>query len=361
MQQPLISLILPIYGVEEYLEECVQSVVGQTYQNLEIILVDDGSPDRCPQIVDEWAAKDPRIRAIHKENGGLSSARNAGMDCARGEYISFIDSDDWVEPTYCEKLYESIQLCNADMAVGRVMKVAEGIKQSLALTVTANIPYTGEQAAKPIVEQFIAAWGKLYKADMMRSLRFPLGRLAEDFPFQLSVLKECKTVVFCNEHLYNYRTRAGSIARSIKPHYLLDHILVLDEAYHTCSQHFPKEVSFCLKRLSALLYEFTAAKVYGQKTAEKNPEILEHALQTVGGFEQLLAQMETPLGTIFYTYNQFFSYLTKEEKQKLQKDYRRCFTFRDAGQYGRMFWIKYLPSYISLELMRKLNERRSAV
>lgn len=359
MKQPLISLILPVYGVEDYLEECIQSVVTQTYQNIEIILVDDGSKDRCPQIIDEWAARDARIRPVHKENGGLSSARNAGMELAKGEYITFIDSDDWVEPEYCEKLYETIRSCNADVAVGFVMRVKGEEKIPIILDVEPNIPYLVSKAIKSILERFVAAWGKLYKAELLQGVRFPEGRLAEDFPFQLAILKKSKTVGFCNAYLYNYRMREGSIARSIKPKYMLDHIQVLDEAYHLCAEHFPEEVPFCKRRLSALLYEFLAAKAYGQEIAEQNPGVLEHALQTVGGNQMLAEQIETPLGIIFYTYNQFYAYLTKEEKKKLQTDYRKQFSFRDARRYGRMFWIKYLPSYVSLGLMRRINEGRS--
>lgn len=104
MKKPLISVIVPIYNVESYLNRCVESIVNQTYQNLEIILVDDGSPDNCPQICDDWARKDSRIKVIHKENGGLSDARNAGMNIATGEYISFIDSDDYVALDFCETM-----------------------------------------------------------------------------------------------------------------------------------------------------------------------------------------------------------------------------------------------------------------
>ena len=96
--EELISVIIPVYKVEEYLDECVLSVIRQTYANLEIILVDDGSPDNCPRMCDEWATKDSRIKVIHKENGGLSDARNAGLDAAEGQYIAFIDSDDYIKP-----------------------------------------------------------------------------------------------------------------------------------------------------------------------------------------------------------------------------------------------------------------------
>ena len=104
MKSDLISVVVPVYKVEKYLDECVQSIVNQTHRNLEIILVDDGSPDRCPQLCDEWAEKDSRIRVIHQKNGGLSAARNAGLDVAKGDYIGFVDSDDYIAPDMYEQL-----------------------------------------------------------------------------------------------------------------------------------------------------------------------------------------------------------------------------------------------------------------
>ena len=113
---PLISVVIPVYKVEQYIHECVDSVIAQTYKNLDIILVDDGSPDSCPAICDEYAERDNRIRVIHKKNGGLSSARNAGIDIARGEYICFVDSDDYVSEIYVEQLYTTLKESGADMA-----------------------------------------------------------------------------------------------------------------------------------------------------------------------------------------------------------------------------------------------------
>ena len=114
--KPLVSIIVPIYKVEPYLRRCLDSIVNQTYTNLEIILVDDGSPDGCPQICDEYAAKDNRRVVIHKENGGLSDARNAGLDSCKGEYVSFVDSDDWVDEKYIEILLNLATKENADVA-----------------------------------------------------------------------------------------------------------------------------------------------------------------------------------------------------------------------------------------------------
>ena len=127
MQNPLVSIIVPIYKVEPYLRRCLDSIVNQTYTNLEIILVDDGSPDGCPQICDEYAAKDKRIIVIHKENGGLSSARNAGLKIASGAFISFVDSDDWVNDHYIETLYLAQNKFNADL----VIAVSETTKKDI--------------------------------------------------------------------------------------------------------------------------------------------------------------------------------------------------------------------------------------
>ena len=120
---PMISVIVPIYNVEKYLARCVDSIVNQTYKNLEIILVDDGSPDRCPQMCDDYAEKDSRIKVIHKKNGGLSDARNAGMAVATGEYISFIDSDDWIETSMFELLLNNIFQYDCEISCGGIMMV----------------------------------------------------------------------------------------------------------------------------------------------------------------------------------------------------------------------------------------------
>ena len=127
MTKALVSVIVPIFMVEEYLDECIQSIVGQTYSNLEIILVNDGSLDGCPQKCDEWARKDHRIRVIHKPNGGLSSARNAGLDIAKGEYIAFVDSDDYITPDYVEVMYN--RLCDDDsvgIVSGMIYRLKDG-------------------------------------------------------------------------------------------------------------------------------------------------------------------------------------------------------------------------------------------
>ena len=125
MEEDLITIVIPIYKVENYLDKCVKSVINQTYKNLEIILVDDGSPDNCPKKCDEYEKKDTRIKVIHKENGGLSDARNAGIDIAKGKYITFIDSDDYIDSDYVETYYNKIKNCNYDVVVGGYKRVVD--------------------------------------------------------------------------------------------------------------------------------------------------------------------------------------------------------------------------------------------
>ena len=128
----LVSIIVPVYKVEDYLSRCVKSLIKQTYRNIEIILVDDGSPDRCPELCDFWVEQDDRIRVIHKKNGGLSDARNAGVSIAKGEYIIFVDSDDWVDDTFVESLYLGAYNTHSDICECEIIKTDE-MKKSLFL------------------------------------------------------------------------------------------------------------------------------------------------------------------------------------------------------------------------------------
>ena len=212
MSCPLISIIVPIYKVEPYLRRCLDSIVNQTYTNLEIILVDDGSPDGCPQICDEYAAKDNRIVVIHKENGGLSDARNAGLDICKGEYISFVDSDDWVTPTYIEYLIKAIKDNNAELAVCNYTQT----KQSYILNIPNTSPpeyeiLTSTSAVKKLWSKdnvtFVTSWGKLYKASLFASIHFPNGKIHEDEYTTYKLLYLSKKTVFLNESHYFYYQR----------------------------------------------------------------------------------------------------------------------------------------------------------
>ena len=210
----LISVIVPVYNVEPYLDRCVQSVVGQTYTNLEIILVDDGSPDGCPTTCDVWAAKDSRIKVIHKENGGLSDARNAGMAAANGKYISFIDSDDWIAPEMLERLLKAIQEDKSDIAACTVEMVWEDDTPSHLLTVQTNRVLDRLEAQKALLGESLLkqpVWYKLYRNETIQGIPFEVGKYHEDVFWSYQAIGNAERVSVIDYIGYYYTQRAGSI------------------------------------------------------------------------------------------------------------------------------------------------------
>ena len=221
MSEPLISIIVPVYKVEPYLRRCLDSIVNQTYTNLEIILVDDGSPDKCPQICDEYAAKDKRITVIHKENGGLSDARNTGLDICKGDYISFVDSDDWIANIYIESLIHTILDNNADMAIVNFEKKNNALNSctSFPQIIKTEILEHVQAVEKlwPSEETaFVTAWGKLAKASLYKNIRFPKGYIHEDVYTSYKLLYFSQKTIFLDIPLYYYFQREGSIMSDLK-------------------------------------------------------------------------------------------------------------------------------------------------
>lgn len=214
-----ISIIVPVYNVELYLEKCIETLVNQTYRNLEIILVDDGSPDNCPQICDEWAKRDKRINVIHKENGGLSDARNAGLQISTGEYISFVDSDDLINRNYIWALYYSMQSNDAEIAA---CDVKEFYVDNEIDTNKMEIETVKEYMPGEALEQLISgvgvravAWNKMYKRVLLEKEFFPKGRFHEDEFFTYRIIDKAKKIVYVDSVLYYYRQRQGSIMTTV--------------------------------------------------------------------------------------------------------------------------------------------------
>lgn len=210
----LVSVIVPIYKVEAFLNKCIQSIVGQTYADLEIILVDDGSPDSCPRMCDDWAAKDRRIKVIHKENGGLSDARNAGLAIATGEYISFIDSDDWIEPDFLQVLLDAMGQTGADIADCATRLVSEDGKGLSVRGANEDETLDTVSALVRLVKEdrvYQTVWNKLYRRAVIGDIRFEKGKYNEDDYFTYQVFDRAKKVAVVAKPLYNYLQRAGSI------------------------------------------------------------------------------------------------------------------------------------------------------
>jgi glycosyltransferase involved in cell wall biosynthesis len=218
VENDLISVIVPVYKVEKYLEKCVDSIVRQTYHNIEIILVDDGSPDTCPQLCDEWEKRDSRIKVIHKENGGLSSARNAGLDIVKGAYIVFVDSDDYIADNMVERLYSALKEHNADMSLCGFTYIDESnqpVEDMNSKLHTSDEVISGREAVKLLLSKYnwyyTIAWCKLYRTELFQDIRFPVGKIHEDEFISHLIFDKCKKVSCISDRLYFYLQREDSI------------------------------------------------------------------------------------------------------------------------------------------------------
>lgn len=212
-----ISIIVPVYKVELYLEKCIDSILVQTFKDFELILVNDGSPDRCGEICDKYAKKDSRIKVIHKENGGQSSARNKGLDISKGEYIGFVDSDDWIEPEMYQILYDLIIFNNADVAVCDAKYITNLKIEQKEVEIEKRILESNEEVLKALFEEkylLWSPWNKLYKKNKIKDIRFLEGRIYEDVPFLIEYFNEVKKAVYINKKLYNYFALNTSTTRS---------------------------------------------------------------------------------------------------------------------------------------------------
>ena len=215
-REDLISVIVPVYNMEQYLERCINSIVDQTYRNLEIILVDDGSTDRSPRMCDEYAAKDGRIKVVHKVNGGLSDARNAGLQVATGTYIGYVDSDDWIEPQMYQRMYEACIEHQAQVAVCRYAKIyrdhvdREGKGQVTVFDREDILKiYLTDQ---PEYVVYNSVWSKLFAREVVEGVLFPVGKNSEDIMYTTKAFCKLEKAVYIDECFYDYvLDREGSI------------------------------------------------------------------------------------------------------------------------------------------------------
>ena len=244
MNQPMISVIVPVYNVEAYLPKCVDSILAQTYKTLEIILVEDGTKDSSGKICDEYAKKDSRIRVVHKENGGLSSARNAGMDIARGDYFGFVDSDDWIEPEFYETMLSAAQKHDADLVCCGRFDV-DGVTGEK----TVGLCHPKEEvisAMEMLGRVFVwdncdsAAWDKLYRRELFDEIRYPLGVYSEDVAIFYKLMEKANRVALVPKPMYNYLHRENSITTaklSEKTFHYPNHTAVI---YPYIREHHPE-------------------------------------------------------------------------------------------------------------------------
>lgn len=277
-KSPLITIIVPIYKVEEYLDRCIESIINQTYENLEVILVDDGSPDNCPKMCDKWAKKDKRIKVIHKENGGLSDARNRGIENANGKYISFIDSDDWIENNMISTLYKFLVETSSDISTCKLISRKEFIKSENKVEEKSNYKefsrneYLLKYFKIGSQETVYYACNKLFKSKLLSNNQFPVGLTSEDVLGTYKAILKADKIVEVDANLYNYFVNSNGITNSKFSIKDFDLIKIWDEVINIATKEDPDNLKYAIlnrQRIDYTLLMRMAIKVKHNTIEEK--------------------------------------------------------------------------------------------
>lgn len=302
---PLVSIVIPIYNVEKYLNECIQSVVNQTYENLEIILVDDGSPDNCPSICDEWAQKDSRIKVIHKKNGGLGYARNTGIDNATGDFIYFMDSDDFIDSKLVERCVDVLINDKSDIVLFGFSSVdVNGVKISDCIPSPSKNLFVNEEVRKIFLKHFlignrykkenwnlfISACMCMFSLDIIKknNFRFVSEReiISEDIFFLLGFYSYVKKVSIINSSFYNYRKNMQSLSNTFKKDRLEKNNIFYLKSLELCNElNYDEEISrlcvypYLRNHISALKMIVSSNLDKKQKFKEFKKAVLDDTLQ----------------------------------------------------------------------------------
>lgn len=312
---PTISVIVPVYKVEKYLDACVESIVNQTYKDLEIILVDDGSPDNCPAMCDAWAQKDTRIKVIHKKNGGLSSARNAGIAIAKGEYIGFVDSDDIINPAMYELLYNAIRSTDSDIVQCKCFRFYDFPLFSFPdKTQTTDIAsFANINAIKLLLQDKLfttTCWNDLTVSKIAKATLFEIGKINEDVLWTYRAFSKAEKISHINIPLYGYYQRANSIMNSAYTEKRFDALYALEQRAKEIREDFPALYPVALR-------SYAGSCMYHYQTLCRLPKTNEYE-----GFKKRLHKRfcDTDLKTvlsatelkykIWYTLFRFFPTLT---------------------------------------------------
>ncbi len=258
-KQSLISIIVPVYNVEKYLNRCIDSVLAQTFTDFELILVDDGSTDASGKICDEYSSKDSRIRVIHKQNGGLSDARNVGIEASIGDYLMFVDSDDWVAEDYVKLLYENLIATGADMSIcGLNGLMPSGEIEYISSTINKDESVDAVEVCHRMTLDagwhYICVVNKIFKRELFENIRFPKGKLHEDVFVAHHLFFKCNKISIIPMPLYFYRMREGSITHNK---------MTMDRAVN-CFEHEIDRYSFYKKNKILDLQKFYLKSIYSK-------------------------------------------------------------------------------------------------
>ena len=286
MAAPTISIIVPVYNVEKYLPRCIDSILAQTFRDFELILVDDGSPDNCPALCDAAAEKDPRVVVLHQKNGGLSAARNAGLEIARGEWVGFVDSDDYIAPEMYETLYHTaisrgggVQLVICSYTYvdeeDNTLPRESPIKQEKVLDRIEAMDLLGGDRSW----YYITAWNKLYAKKLFDTVRFPVGKLHEDEYVVHELFWQCEKIAIVPQALYFYVQRNGSIMRQKSIKRYLDGVDGTFRRMKFACEHGLNRLAF--RSCNGVLGLLSSLKCEGLLEESGEEELYEQTLQEI--------------------------------------------------------------------------------
>ncbi len=305
---PLISIIVPVFNVEKYLPECLDSILNQTYSHLEIILIDDGSTDTSGQICDEYAAKDERVRVLHKSNEGLSAARNSGLDIAVGEYFCFVDSDDYVSRELCDRVMKAFTDNDAQIISFGCKLVDDGGKIIGSTESIHNTVLNREDALRELVTGNINNyyWNKVYKRHIFDDIRCPAGRAWEDLATMYKLFLKADSIYTLSEELYFYRQREGSISSVITESALVDIFSAKLNRYEHLKCIYPDIAQLCFMDLAK-----EALKLYDRSLWK---EIDRDWITRATGFltnnkEKILSQNPQNVFIIYFYYPRLYKWI----------------------------------------------------
>lgn len=320
-----ISIIVPVYNVESYICKCVDSILVQSYKQIEIILVDDGSPDRCPEICDEYARKDKRIKVIHQENGGLSAARNSGIKVASGEYISFVDSDDYIDSDFIEQMYTCAEETNADI-VCCGMSVINSNRTLISVPEDVNC-YTNDRMKLLVQPHGVGDYymNKFFRRSVLDEFELPEGKLYEDIYSMHILFERAHIVVWLNKKLYNYRINESGISHNIvlNPKFM-DFVYANQCQYDFINSYFPEYKIFSLmKYAGAITHQaevlMRKAKLKQRKKLFLTLTLLSRKIQMEVLNNKLCSlQLKYEINTVSYGYKKWkYYYLFRERVKRL--------------------------------------------
>ena len=284
---PLVTVIVPVYKVEQYLERCVNSIISQSYTNLEIILVDDGSPDRCPAICDGYSQRDERIQVIHKKNGGLSSARNAGMNASNGQYFCFVDSDDYILPDMIEQLVGMVQAFHTPISACSFSSEEGRLRQGL--TDEIRLLSAAEALREILTDGLVctSAWAKLFDRELFSDVSFPEGKIFEDYATIYKLFHKAGKIAFADAAKYYYTPNYAGITKSSFSFRQMDYFSVSDEIERFVKEYYPDLTPLVQNRevdMAVSLYRKLSVTPERDRFEEERKTLVRHIRKGLFGF-----------------------------------------------------------------------------